>query len=122
MPGTVDEYGKAEGGGWSSRFDAILVGFSVDAQDGEVGRVSYVTYASDYMVVDTGQWIFRRRVVVPTSIVEDIDPVGERIALPLTRDDLKGGPEYEPGWQFNPAYLESVALYYDARLPSGTNR
>jgi hypothetical protein len=117
----VEEHLSAESGDWSHRFDENLVGFSVDTEDGEVGRVSYVTYARDYMVIDIGR-IFRRRVVVPTLLVEDIDAPGKRVEVPLTRDELRSGPAYEPGWQFDPDYLESVALYYDDRLSPRGNQ
>jgi hypothetical protein len=92
-----------------------IVGFRVDGRDGEAGRVSYVTYERDYMIVDTGPWIFGRRVVVPTSLIEHIDEAGATIELPLVRGDVKNGPEFEPGREFDPAYVDALRSYYEER-------
>jgi len=80
-----------------------IVGFRVDARDGEVGRVSHVTYERDYMIVDTGPWIFGRKAVVPTSLIEHID------------GDVKRAPEYEPAREFDPEYVDELTSYYNER-------
>lgn len=99
-----------------TRMDEI-VGFRVEGRDGEAGRVSYLTFERDYMIVDTGPWIFGRRVVVPTSLIERIDDLRKRIELPLARDDVKNAPEYEPAREFGPEYVNSVRSYYKERAP-----
>jgi hypothetical protein len=96
-----------------SRVADEIVGFRVDARDGEVGRVTHVTYERDYMIVDTGPWIFGRRVVVPTSLIEHVDGAGKTIELPLARDDVKKGPEYEPARAFDPEYVDALTSYYN---------
>ena len=95
-----------------TRMDEI-VGFRVEGRDGEAGRVSYLTFERDYMIVDTGPWTLGRRVVVPTSLIEHIDDLRKRIELPLARDDVKNGPEYEPAREWAPDYVNSVRSYYD---------
>jgi hypothetical protein len=92
-----------------------IVGFRVEARDGEIGRVSHVTYERDYMIVDTGPWIFGRRVVVPTSLIEHIDGAGKKIKLLLARDEVKKGPEYEPAPEFDPEYVDELTSYYNER-------
>lgn len=97
-----------------SRVADEIVGFRVDARDGEVGRVSHVTYERDYMIVD-GPWIFGRSVVVPTSLIEHVDGAGKTVELSLSRDDVKKGPEYEPAREFDPAYVDALTSYYSER-------
>jgi hypothetical protein len=105
-------HNRAYRGELTRRMDDI-VGFRVEGRDGEVGRVSYLTYERDYMIVDTGPWIFGRRVVVPTSLIEHIDDLRKRIELPLAREDVKNGPEYEAAREFEPEYVKTLRAYYD---------
>ncbi len=92
-----------------------LVGFRVDGRDGEAGRISYVSYERDYMIVDTGRWLVGRRVAVPTSLVEYVDDANKRVSVPVSKDEVKGGPEYEPVRGFDPDYEQEISSYYAAR-------
>ena len=44
-----------------------IVGFGVEALDGSIGKVDEATYdaGSAYIVVDTGPWIFGKKVMLP---------------------------------------------------------
>ncbi|HET7762852.1 MAG TPA: PRC-barrel domain containing protein, partial [Phycicoccus sp.] len=44
-----------------------LTGFSVEAVDGSIGKVDRSTFdvGSSWVVVDTGPWIFGRKVMLP---------------------------------------------------------
>ncbi|MBD0291736.1 MAG: PRC-barrel domain containing protein, partial [Thermoleophilia bacterium] len=44
-----------------------VVGFSVEATDGGIGKVDEATYdvGQSYLVVDTGPWIFGKKVLLP---------------------------------------------------------
>jgi hypothetical protein len=59
--------------GWSPEFD--LIGYHVEATDGSVGKVHSATKATgaSHLVVDTGTWIFGRKVIVPAGAVTHID-------------------------------------------------
>ena len=92
-----------------------LVGFRVDGCDGEAGRISYLSFERDYMIVDTGRWLFGRRVVVPTSLVEYVDDANKRVSVPVSKDDVKDGPQYEPVRGFDPDYADELRLYYATR-------
>ena len=52
-----------------------IKGFEVEASDGSIGKIDEATYdvGSSYIVVDTGPWIFGRRVVLPAGAIEMID-------------------------------------------------
>ncbi len=52
-----------------------LSGYHVEATDGGVGKVDDATYddGSSFLVVDTGPWIFGKKVMLPAGIVETVD-------------------------------------------------
>ena len=52
-----------------------LTGFDVEAVDGSIGKVDEATTATDssYLVVDTGPWIFGKKVMLPAGVIETID-------------------------------------------------
>ena len=46
-----------------------LTGFKVDARDGSIGKVDEATHeaAGSFIVVDTGPWIFGKKVMIPAG-------------------------------------------------------
>ena len=55
--------------------DADLIGYSVDATDGSIGKIDDATneVGGSYIVVDTGPWIFGKHVLLPAGVVQSID-------------------------------------------------
>ena len=53
-----------------------LTGFKVEANDGSIGKVDESTAdaGKSYIVVDTGPWIFRRKVILPAQTIETVPP------------------------------------------------
>jgi hypothetical protein len=74
-----------------------LIGYPVAAVDGDIGHVDEATYevGSSYLVVDTGPWIFGRKVLLPAGVVERIDTVEHKVYLDRTKDQIKAAPEYD---------------------------
>ena len=69
---------------WSS---IDLSGFKVDATDGEVGSLEETTQiGSGELVVNTGPWIFGKKVMLPVGVVSGIDPDDRRVKVNLTKD------------------------------------
>src|SRR5215210_9097476 len=70
-------------------------GFKVKATDGEIGKIDEATYdvGSAYVVVDTGPWIFGRKVVLPAGAIEEIDLDDRKVRVRLTKDQIKNSPE-----------------------------
>ena len=58
-----------------------LTGFDVEAMDGSIGKVDEATSATDtsYLVVDTGPWIFGKKVMLPAGVVRDVDPDAQTV-------------------------------------------
>ncbi|MFD0265274.1 PRC-barrel domain containing protein [Streptomyces sp. NPDC127106] len=78
---------------------ADLIGYKVEASDGAIGKVDrHSEYVGrQFMVVDTGPWIFGRHVLVPASVVTRVDEENETVHLSATRAEVKDAPEFERG-------------------------
>ena len=74
-----------------------LDGFDVAALDGDIGKVDEATYdvGSSYIVVDTGPWIFGKKVLIPASAIVRADLDNRKVFLRLTKDQIKGSPEFD---------------------------
>jgi len=71
-----------------------LVGYDVAATDGGVGTVEEVTYGAGTgsLVVDTGPWIFGRKVRLPLDAVARVDHGSRTVYLDRTREQVKDVP------------------------------
>jgi hypothetical protein len=74
-----------------------LVGYAVEATDGRIGKVDKATYdvGSSYTVVDTGPWIFGRKVLLPAWTITGIDADEQKMFVDRSKDEIKNGPEYD---------------------------
>ncbi|HLT60950.1 MAG TPA: PRC-barrel domain containing protein [Microlunatus sp.] len=72
-----------------------LVDFKVQATDGSIGKVDEATTSVDAseIVVDTGPWIFGRRVILPAGTIDRIDWDAEEIHVDLSKEQIKDSPE-----------------------------
>ena len=74
-----------------------LSGFKVEALDGSIGKVDEATYEAggSFIVVDTGPWIFGKKVMLPAGVIDRVDSEGETIYVRLTKDEIKNAPEFD---------------------------
>jgi hypothetical protein len=88
--------------------------FDVEARDGSIGTVDEATYDVDasYIVVDTGPWIFGRKVLLPAGLIQEIDLDNRRIVVSRTKDEIKDGPEYDPDRGFDSTRRGDYDRYY----------
>jgi hypothetical protein len=107
---------------WSYRADLqgtreALVGCDVEARDGSIGKVDEATQETGnaYIVVDTGPWIFGRKVVIPAGTIERIDVNDNKMFVALTKDQIKDSPEYDPD-RFDEGYRTRLGTYYEPYL------
>jgi hypothetical protein len=93
---------------------ADISGFSVEAVDGSIGKVDEATYdvGRSYLVVDTGPWIFGRKVLVPAGVVRGIDEADEIVFVNRTKDQIKSAPEYDEALAGDDTYRNSFGTYY----------
>ena len=95
---TYREEVKRGRAGVASEVDELdLTGYSVEARDDDVGKVDRATYddGRSFLVVDTGPLILGKKVLVPASLVRNVDTVAEKVEVDLTKDQLENAPEVE---------------------------
>jgi hypothetical protein len=93
---------------------ADISGFRVEALDGSIGKVDEATYdvGRSYIVVDTGPWIFGRKVMLPAGIVRGIEETEEIVYVNRTKEQIKNAPEYDDSLVGDDAYHANVGSYY----------
>jgi hypothetical protein len=93
---------------------ADIVGFSVEATDGGIGKIDDATVdaGQSHLIVDTGPWIFGKKVMLPAGVVDRVDLDAETIYVNRSKEEIKNAPEYEPGSNTDPNYRERVGGYY----------
>ena len=93
-----------------------LAGYDVEAVDGSIGTVDEATSQAgeNYLVVDTGPWIFGKRVLLPAGVVLRVDAEEERLFVDRTRDEIKNAPEFDADQGATETYRRGIASYYAA--------
>ena len=91
-----------------------LAGYSVEARDGSIGKIDEATSETNraYLVVDTGPWIFGRKVMVPAGTIERIDRDNQTVHLNLTKAQIKDSPEFDPTGANDDEYHSRLDDYY----------
>jgi len=94
-----------------------LSDFQVEALDGSIGKVDEATneIGGSFVVVDTGPWIFGKKVMIPAGIVRDIDPDTETIFVNATKDEIKDSPEFDERTYRDQSYRDELGGYYNSR-------
>jgi hypothetical protein len=96
---------------WSS---VDLVGFSVEALDGSIGKIDEASndVGSRYIVVDTGPWIFGKKVLLPAGIIDAVDLEDTTAYVQRTKDEIKNAPQYDADRMNDAAYRDQFGSYY----------
>ncbi|GAA5182143.1 hypothetical protein GCM10023322_18460 [Rugosimonospora acidiphila] len=91
-----------------------LVGFRIEATDGHIGKIDEASalVGEQYLVVDTGPWIFGKKVLLPAGTVNRVDQLEQRIYVDRTKSQIKDAPQFEPDTYASPEYREKVGGYY----------
>jgi hypothetical protein len=95
-------------------------GFSVEAVDGGIGKVDEATYdvGASYVVVDTGPWIFGKKVLLPAGVIDHVDLDTETVYVNRSKDEIKNAPEFDEATYRDEAYRGEVGSYYATRGPA----
>ena len=91
-----------------------VVGYGVEARDGSIGKVDDATYevGSSYLVVDTGPWIFGKKVMLPAGVIQTVDYENEKILVDRTKDEIKNAPEFDDSFIRDEDYRGKLGTYY----------
>jgi len=105
---------------WST---ANLVGFEVEATDGKIGKVDEHTrdiQSQGFIVVDTGPWIFGKKVLLPAGIIQSVELDEEKVYVNRTKDEIKSSPEFDEDTFREQPYRDSVSSYYSDSMDRTT--
>ena len=96
------------------RVPGNVVGYDVEARDGSIGKVDDATYDTDpsYLVVDTGPWIFGKKVMLPAGVIQNVDHDDEKIFVNRTKDEIKNAPEFDDSLLRDRPYRDRLGSYY----------
>ena len=91
-----------------------LSGFKVEALDGNIGKVDEATYETgdSFVVVDTGPWIFGKKVMLPAGVIRNIDLDTETVFVNRTKDQIKNAPEFDEEHYRDVTYRNEIGSYY----------
>ena len=100
-----------------------LTGMAVEALDGLVGVVYKATTDDEasYIVVDTGPWIFDKKVLLPAGVICNVDFDAETLLVDRTKEQIRNAPRYDeremsdPDWRR--LYQPQIASYYGLGRP-----
>ena len=103
---------------WTYRDSTIstanLIGFKVEALDGSIGSVDEATndVGGSYLVIDTGPWIFGKKVMLPAGIIDRVDTDDETVYVNRTKDEIKDAPEFDESRISDEQYRSELGGYY----------
>lgn len=74
-----------------------LRGYDIAARDGGIGDIHDVffddhAWTARYLVIDTGNWLPGRRVLISPRAVEGIEDGGKQVSVSLSKDEIAGSP------------------------------
>ena len=107
---------------WTYRKTAIgstatatdVVGYEVEALDGSIGKVDEATFdvGSAHIIVDTGPWIFGKKVMLPAGVIRSVDHDDEKIFVNRTKEQIKNAPEFDDSLTADESYRGRLGSYY----------
>ncbi|SBT65835.1 hypothetical protein GA0070622_2849 [Micromonospora sediminicola] len=93
---------------------ADMVGYWVEATDGQIGSVDRASYdvGDALLVVDTGPWIFGRKVLLPAGTVAYADHDARTLFVDRTKEQIKNSPRYHEADFDTAGFRQRVGDYY----------
>jgi hypothetical protein len=88
--------------------------FLLEALDGGIGKIDEATHEAggSFIVVDTGPWIFGKKVVLPAGVIRDVDLDAETVFVNRTKEQIKNAPEFDKETYRDDAYRDELSAYY----------
>jgi hypothetical protein len=91
-----------------------LTGHALAATDGDLGKVDDFLFDDNYwtvrhLIADTSRWLPGRRVMISPMALGKIDPQEKRVAVSLTKEEVKNSPDIDLG----AVSREHEMSYYD---------
>jgi len=94
-----------------------LIGYSIRALDGELGKVNEFffddfTWSIRYLVVDTGNWLSERKVLIPHKALGITDWNSKTFQVNLTMDQVGKSPEIDTKKTVSRQHEEKLFEHY----------
>ena len=98
----------------TSWMSSDLTDYAISAIDGDIGKVDDATYDvnNSYLVVDTGGWIFGKKVMLPAGVVSNVDHTNRRVFVDRTKEQIKNAPEFKDSFLDDMRYRDQLGTYY----------
>ena len=92
----------------------LVVGYEVESIDGSIGKIDDASFETDtgHIVVDTGPWIFGKKVLLPVGVLRNVDHENEKVFVNRTKDEIKNSPEFDDTLRHDESYRTKVGSYY----------
>jgi hypothetical protein len=96
---------------WST---ANLVDYKVESLDGSIGKIDEASneVGAGYIIVDTGPWIFGKKVMLPAGVISRVDHEDEKVFVNRTKDQIKNAPEFDESIVRDDDYRGRLGSYY----------
>lgn len=94
-----------------------LIGFSLAAEDGEIGTVKDFYFDDQnwnirYLVVETGNWLFGRRVLISPFAVQSVSEDQKLLKVNMTKDQVKSSPTIDTNLPVSKQMEKKLNDYY----------
>jgi hypothetical protein len=96
---------------------SAINGYAIAASDGRIGTVSDflfddASWMVRWLVVDTGNWLSGRKVLLPPTVLGQVDAKNEEFSVKLTKQQIKDSPEIDTDRPVSRQMETSVYDYY----------
>jgi len=101
---------------------AEVRGYHIQGSDDTIGHVADFivddeTWGVSFLVVDTSNWLFGRKVLVAPHWATGISWGEKNVYLDVTREAIRNSPEWHPDAGINHSYEERLYDYYGRPAP-----
>jgi hypothetical protein len=67
---------------------------------------------ASFLVVDTGPWIFGKKVMLPAGTISRVDSDEEKVYVNRNKEQIKNSPEFDPVTYRDQTYQTELGSYY----------
>jgi uncharacterized protein YrrD len=90
-----------------------VTGYSIHATNGEIGHVEDfivddTNWTLCYLVIETGNWLVGKKVIIPPSWIKSVDWDEARVDIDRTRESVKNSPDVDPSKAVDPDHPKSL--------------
>ncbi len=94
-----------------------LIDYTVQARDGEIGKIQDFYFDDTdwvlrYMVVQTGDWLSNRRVLISPDALEQLDWEQYQFSINLSRSDVEQSPDIDTAQPISRRQESRLLEYY----------